>query len=65
MYPQLEASLWKIGKSKYEFAKDLGISYHSFLRKLKGYSYFTLDEALAIQQFLNDGKSVEELFQKR
>ena len=65
MYPRLEASLWKTGKSKYEFAHDLGISYQSFLRKLKGYSYFTLDEALAIQQFVNDGKSVEELFQKR
>lgn len=65
MYPQIEASLWKMGKSKYEFARELGIDYQTFLKKLKGYSYFTLDEALAIQHSLNNGKSVEELFQKK
>lgn len=62
MYRELENHIAYKGISKRKMADDLNISYSTLLAKLGGKSYFTLDEAVAIQSYVAEDIAVEELF---
>lgn len=62
MYKEIEVMLFSKGMSKAEVAKQMGMSYNTFLLKLKGKYKFSLDEAVNLKKILDTEKSVEELF---
>lgn len=62
MYKKIELIIFEKGLSKVEIAESLGITYNTFLLKLRGKSSFTLDEAVKLKSILSTEKTVEELF---
>ncbi len=62
MYKEIEVMLFSKGMSKADVAKQMGMSYNTFLLKLKGKYNFSLDEAVTLKKILNTEKSIEELF---
>lgn len=62
MYRTIESRLAFLGVSKKKLAHEIGMSYNTFLLKLKGKSNFTLDEAEKIKLALKSKLSIEELF---
>lgn len=62
MYKEIELIIFKEKLSKREIASQLGISYNTFLLKLKGEYKFSLDEAVKLKEILKTDKTVEELF---
>jgi len=64
MFRNLEAEIIRKNLNKRELAAQCGMSYNTFLLKLKGRTYFTLDEALRIKEILVSAEPVEILFKK-
>lgn len=64
MFKNIEQIIFTKQIPKKEIAHKLGISYNTFLLKLKGNYPFTLDEALRVKEVLQTELSVEELFSK-
>ena len=64
MYKNLELEIFSSGLSKKEIAEKLGITYPTFLLKLNGKNYFTLDEAKHLKDILKCDKPIEVLFEK-
>lgn len=64
MFKNIELEIFKSGLSKKEIAADLGMGYNTFLLKLSGKAYFTLDEAMKLKAILKSDLSIEELFDK-
>ena len=62
MYKELENYIAYRGINKRKMADDLEMSYSTLLAKLGGKSYFTLDEAVAIQSYIAEDITIEELF---
>lgn len=62
MYKKIELIMFTQKLSKAKLAKSLGISYNTFLLKLKGKYKFSLDEAVALKDILHTELTVEELF---
>ena len=48
--------------SKFEAANLLGVTYNTFLLKLKGKYKFTLDEGFELKRILKTDLSLEQLF---
>ena len=63
MYKNLELEIFVSGIPKKEIAEKLGITYPTFLLKLSGKSYFTLDEAKKLKEILKSDKTIEVLFE--
>lgn len=63
MYKEIELIIFSRKLSKSEIAELLGMSYNTFLLKLKGKYSFSLDEAVHLKQVLGTEKTVEELFE--
>ena len=70
MYPNLRAELARKGITVRLLAKKIGMATSTLSLKLSGKSSFTLEEAIAIKQYLNDVKpfngciSLEVLFER-
>lgn len=62
MYRELENHITYRGINKRKMADDLNMSYATLQSKLKGQSHFTLDEPLAIQSYIAEDITIEELF---
>jgi DNA-binding XRE family transcriptional regulator len=62
VFKNIERIIFDKGLKKRDIAKALGISYNTFLLKLKGEYYFTLDEAIKLKEILETDLTVEELF---
>lgn len=62
MYRTLEATIAYHGISKKKLAYDIEMNYNTLMSKFSGKSKFTLDEAILIQEYLNEETSIEELF---
>lgn len=62
MYKEIELIIFSENLSKSEIAEKLGITYNTFLLKLKGKYSFSLDEAIKLKEILNTNKTIEELF---
>ena len=63
MYKVLESKLAYRGISERTLADAIQMNYNTLRSKLIGKSKFTLDEAVAIKEYLNEEISIEELFQ--
>ena len=57
--------LYLRGWSYHTFSEKVGINYTTLRRKLRGVTPFTIDEAKRVQQVLDCGMSLDELFNKR
>lgn len=64
MFRNIELEIFKSGLSKKEIAAELGMTYNTFLLKLSGKAYFTLDEAMKLKVILKSDLPIEELFDK-
>ena len=64
MFKNIELEIFKSGLSKKEIAAELGMTYNTFLLKLSGKAYFTLDEAMKLKAILKSELSIEELFDR-
>lgn len=64
MFKNIELEIFKSGLSKKKIAVKLGMTYNTFLLKLNGKAYFTLDEAMKLKMVLNSNLSIEELFDR-
>lgn len=62
MYEKIEIIILQKRLSKKDIAAALDIGYNTLMAKLRGESKFTLDEAIALKEFLNTDVTVEELF---
>lgn len=62
MHKKLKAEIILKGYKKEEIAKALGITYGTFLVKLRGKYKFTLDEAIRLKELLESELPIEELF---
>ena len=64
IYRGVAAELVKQGKTRKEAAEHLGISMGTLANKLRGVTPFTLDEAVALRDWLRPGCPLETLFEK-
>lgn len=64
MFRNIELEIFKSGLSKKEIAAKLDMTYNTFLLKLSGKAYFTLDEAMKLKAVLKSDLSIEELFDR-
>lgn len=64
MFRNIELEIFKSELSKKEIAAELGMTYNTFLLKLSGKAYFTLDEAMKLKAVLKSDLSIEELFDR-
>lgn len=64
MFRNLELEIFRTGLSKKEIAAALDMTYNTFLLKLSGKAYFTLDEAMKLKDLLKTDLSIEELFDR-
>lgn len=62
MYKRLELCIFESGLTKMVIAEKSGMTYNTFLLKLKGKYKFTLDEAIKLKAILKTKMSIEELF---
>ena len=62
MFPNLRAEITRHNLTMGQVAEAVGISITHFSLKMNGKYAFTLNEALAIKNFLKTEMSVEELF---
>ena len=62
MYEEIEMIIFKKKLSKSDIAKKIGMTYNTFLLKLRGKNKFTLDEAIKLKNALDSDKPIEELF---
>jgi len=62
MYRNLEAEMARIGVTKVDIAKLLGVRYATVIDKTTGKSRFYLEEALKIKSHFFPGHSLEYLF---
>ena len=65
VYMQVLVQMYLKGWDNRELAKEAGLSYTSIRRKLRGMSPLHLEEARRIQQALNCGMSLDELFARK
>ena len=63
MYPEIEKLFAIRDVSKSEAALLLGITYNTFLLKLRGKYEFTLDEGFGLKKILKTDLSLEKLFE--
>ena len=64
IYRGVAAELVKQGKTRKEAAEHLGVSMGTLANKLRGVTPFTLDEAVALRDWLRPGCPLETLFEK-
>ena len=64
MFRNLELEIFRTGLSKKEIAAALDMTYNTFLLKLSGKAYFTLDEAMKLKEILKTDMTIEELFDR-
>ena len=64
IYRGVAAELVRQGKTRKEAADHLGISMGTLANKLRGITPFTLDEAVALRDWLDLSCAVETLFEK-
>lgn len=62
MYENIERLIFEKKLKKSDIAHAIGITYNTLLLKLSGKYKFTLDEAVALRNFLDPDMSIEELF---
>lgn len=62
MYRNLEAELARNMLTRKDIAQVIGCSVGTVSQKMHGKSFFTVPEALALQDFLGSDKSIEYLF---
>lgn len=62
MFKAIENLIFERRLKKKDIAQKLGITYNTFLLKLKGEYPFTLDEALKLKEILQTDLPVETLF---
>ena len=62
MYKEIELIIFTKKLSKAVLAEKLGMTYNTFLLKLKGNYKFTLDEAVKLKKELNSDLPIEDLF---
>lgn len=62
MYPELEQLIVVSSLTKADIAEKIGMTYNTFLLKLKGKYPFTLDEAFLLKEVLKTDLSFEKLF---
>ena len=65
VYMQVMVQMYLKGWDNRALADKAGLSYTSIRRKLRGTSPLHLEEARRIQQALNCGMSLDELFARR
>lgn len=65
VYMQVMVQMYLKGWDNRALADKAGLSYTSIRRKLRGMSPLHLEEARRIQQALNCGMSLDELFARR
>ena len=63
-YNILIAQIAMAGLSRSELAEGIGMRYNTLNRKLRGEAAFTLEEAIAVRQFLCSSLPLEELFER-
>lgn len=63
MYRILVAKIAYRGISKKQMSADIKMNYHTLLSKLAGKTKFTLDEAVLIQEYLEEEIPIEILFE--
>ena len=62
MYKEIELIMFKKGLSKANVASELGMTYNTFLLKLRGKYKFSLDEAVKLKKILETDLPIETLF---
>lgn len=62
MYKEIELIIFTKSLSKTDIAAKLGMTYNTFLLKLKGKYKFSLDEAVNLKNVLETDMPIESLF---
>lgn len=62
MYKEIEFIIFTKALSKADIATKLGMTYNTFLLKLKGKYKFSLDEAVNLKKVLGTDVPIETLF---
>jgi hypothetical protein len=65
MYKNLEAEMARIGVSKIEMAKKIGMPYVTLVDKISGRSRFWYEEAVQIREEFFPDLSFEYLYEKK